>query len=560
MTKYFSTAIFVLAVCGRRDAHVDACAGVACEIKSSNNVSASADEVAVLQVKLKKTNMTQDIASMAGSVVGEADEFPNIHLATYGYHLYEGDPLPVLGGSEPVVPYMTKMDPGLKKPLFQIAYSKGRRTSDRRHTIPDGYHATVDYGCSTVFSTKKIRDVNEYMTDQSSKVSAYARAEAAIKFPPSPATKALGKSGVTVGVSGKAFARVGGSLSLQFKTMNQDKSFRDSEMYRTEAKCNAYVAAFSFAFPPETHPDFKKAVGGLGTISDSLWWLLFDEYGTHFLTTIRMGARYGSTMFVDKRKSSEMTKTAHGLGLNFQAAVGAVAKVGVKFKGKDAGLKLAKQKKLDVPLLSPKEKVAAQEMNEKYVSKNTFSIVGPALPQEGVPYWLLQVMKSPVPYSFDHEVICDHPEIASSASSYKACVKAMNSYCEGHLKSKGATCEPASEKGCYNDLDCDEDSACRSWTCVKVPVCKVTIYSGKWYGGEAYTLDAITAQKYFDGKKFSLRQGGWYDKIRGFKMSEGCEKIKLYDDYDWTEGRNDAEYYSANTYQVGYLEMTLTKM
>jgi len=105
----------------------------------------------------------------SGAFNGDAVAWPNMHYATMGYNLYEGDPLPVLNPNTYLAPGVNILDPGLKKPLFAIEYSQGRITADERHTNPDGYHATVDQGCSTIFTTKTIRDEYQYKTDQSKK-------------------------------------------------------------------------------------------------------------------------------------------------------------------------------------------------------------------------------------------------------------------------------------------------------------------------------------------------------------------------------------------------------
>jgi len=91
--------------------------------------------------------------------------FPNIHLSTLGYNKYYGNPLAKLGDSEQVKMDTFRTDPGLRKPLFKLSYSRGTATSDRRHTVPDGYYATVDNGCSTESGVKEIRSLKQYQDD-----------------------------------------------------------------------------------------------------------------------------------------------------------------------------------------------------------------------------------------------------------------------------------------------------------------------------------------------------------------------------------------------------------
>jgi len=461
---------------------------------------------------------------------GDAIPWPNIRYATMGYNVYEGDPLPVINPNTNAG--RDVLDPGLKKQVFAIEYTLGRVTGDARHTNPDGYHATVDEGCSTIFTTKTIRDEYQYKTDQTKKVSLSARVEAAVKFPPPPGK---GKGGpadkVTVGVSAKAFARAGGTLSHQWRNIEQQNNLRDQEMYRTDAKCSSYVAAYSYVKPPPTHPEFKNRVKGLGS-ADS-YFDLFDDFGTHFLTSIRMGARYGSSMFVDRSSSAEMQKTAHGLGVTVDLSVGAVAKVGVSYKSASVGLKKVVKAEAKIPLVTPKEKLAAETFKSRFVKKMTSSLVGPPMPVEGVAAWSYDVDQSPVPIQWEDEVICMHPEIVvNNNEKYLKCVDHMNNYCDKRLKSRGATCELASSKECYSDLDCEPsgEAVCRNWKCVAVPKCVVTVYKDRYKSGSSFRIPAVTSVKYLDGMVMDLKNGDFADSISSFDMSSGCQRVELADD------------------------------
>eukprot|EP00419_Tripos_fusus_P046191 CAMPEP_0172830578 /NCGR_PEP_ID=MMETSP1075-20121228/22360_1 /TAXON_ID=2916 /ORGANISM="Ceratium fusus, Strain PA161109" /LENGTH=1002 /DNA_ID=CAMNT_0013672901 /DNA_START=144 /DNA_END=3149 /DNA_ORIENTATION=+ len=467
-----------------------------------------------------------------GAFSGDAVPWLNIRYATVGYNLYEGDPLPILKPGSKLGPDgPTIMDPGLKEPLFAETYTQGRFTSDMRHTNPDGYHATVDQGCSTTFTTKTIRDEFQYKTDQSKTVSLSARVEAAIKFPPPPGKGKGPASKVTVGVSGKLFARAGGTLSHQWRDMQNGNNLRDQQMYRTSAKCSSYVAAYNYAQPPPTHPSFKKAVDSLGSAAS--YFKLFDDFGTHFLTSIRMGARYGSSMFVDKSSASAIEKTQNGIGATLDLSVGAVAKLGVSYKSTSVGIKKVKKLEAKIPLLTPKEKTAAETFKRNYVKKSTASVVGAALPTDGVAAWSFEVNNNPVPIQWESEVICQHPEIIKTDAKYTNCVMHMNSYCTQHLQAKGANCAAAAEKECYSDLDCTPSTnfQCREWKCTAVPQCQVTLYKNGHKGGVSYNLPKVTVLSHLEGMYFDLKGlQGWHDTISSFTMSDGCEKIEMAND------------------------------
>merc|ERR1719330_1288269 len=98
------------------------------------------------------------------------------------------------------------VDPGMRKPVFSIKYDKNRLTGDRRHVRPDGYFATVDYGCSEVYSTKTISDDYEMTTDRSVETSVTQTAGLDAVMPPAGDGFSLSFGGY--GVDGSAGAPV----------------------------------------------------------------------------------------------------------------------------------------------------------------------------------------------------------------------------------------------------------------------------------------------------------------------------------------------------------------
>merc|ERR1711963_593076 len=101
--------------------------------------------------------------------------------------------------------------------------------------------------------------------------------------------------------------------------------------------------------------------------SERDFFTLFDDYGTHMLTTGKFGARYGTSIFMDESQFEDARKTANGFGLSVFASVGAVAKLGVSYKKLDVGVKKVVQKMATLPLLTPQEKDAGRKFGEKYV-------------------------------------------------------------------------------------------------------------------------------------------------------------------------------------------------
>eukprot|EP00927_Polykrikos_kofoidii_P024403 TRINITY_DN2219_c0_g1_i2.p1 TRINITY_DN2219_c0_g1~~TRINITY_DN2219_c0_g1_i2.p1 ORF type:complete len:1500 (-),score=216.34 TRINITY_DN2219_c0_g1_i2:137-4207(-) len=469
--------------------------------------------------------------SPEGAVSGEAVPYPNIHLVTLGYNLFYGDPLPLL--PENADPKKLLMDPGLRKPLFKLSYDDNRLTGDRRHTQPDGYHATVDLGCSTSFSTKQIRDLSQYQTEQAQISSIGARAEVALVFPPVSAGKgkAPKKSSKLPkpGIKAKAFARVGGTMSYQTKDIQSSQRLRTSTMYSSNAKCSSYVVGLSFAKPPQTHPDFQAAVDGLND-APSAYYSLFDNFGTHMLTTVKMGGRSAANMFIDNTKANEVRSTANGFGVSLEASVGAVAKVSLTpSKGHAVGGKVAKKKEAKVNVLTPNLVSAAKDVG-RLLQRKTRSIVGPPMPAEGVDAWQDDVVARPVPMAFDSQPICEHPAITEDADTYEKCEMFMETYCDEHLKPLGGSCSASLPKECYTDLDCEDGHVCREFDCVKVPECEVTVFKDSSFRNFHYTFVKVNNLEHFGGKLVDLKNADWWDEVSSIKLSNGCSRIEAIDD------------------------------
>lgn len=456
-----------------------------------------------------------------------SEPFPNINMATLGYNIFYGDPLPIFPSTADVGEAKQLMDPGLRKPLFQIDYSKKQKTADNRHTLPDGYYATVDEGCSTAISTKEIHDMFEYRHQQSSTYSIGARAEASVAFPPANIMGG-GSNDLDLNVGGKAFARVGGTMSYQQKATQDEKKLRTNKMFKSSAKCVSYVAALSYAALPSAHQAFQTKINNLGDAQT--YYKLFDEFGTHMLTTIKFGARHGESIFIEKSNVTLAMTTANGFGLSLEASVGAVLKAKVNGMPKGSGVKKAVKKEAKVNLISPPEQKAASEL-ERLIDDRWTSIVGPPLISGSmVRTWMDDVKKDPVPISWEQREICFHPSFLADSDKEAKCFKFLGKYCEEHLKPKGSTCEPASEKSCYNDIDCKDGFRCRAFECVPLPECKVTIYDDYSYAGSSYTLPVINDEDDFGGKIFDLKIADWRNRIASVRLSDGCMKVEAVDD------------------------------
>jgi hypothetical protein len=455
-----------------------------------------------------------------------------MQLVASGYNLFYADPMPKRSSRDQVL-----VDAGLRKPVFAIKYQKGRLTGDQRHKKPDGYFASVDYGCSEVFSSKTISDSYEYTTETNLEASMTDRAGIDYTYP-APGTGFYGESAVgpdgglgfqgtgNMGLSFHGFVGAEGTLSSTQKKMRSENLFQESRIMMTSARCAAYVAGISMGDPPETDPEFKQAV--LSAKNRKAWFQIFDEFGTHYLTSVKMGARFGSTMIFQKGQYDAMISNLQTVGLE----AGPVFEVGLKLAVYTADFQGALYFKPDlkVPILKDVP-ISQQESSwtmKSHASSMIMQGVGPSMPAGMTGQWMEKVVRNPVPIRFEKLELCAHPGL--DAAQGEQCVDALKNYCESWLRAKGAQCDNQEKRECQMDSDCKQGSVCREFTCRTVPICYVHLFSDTGFRGSQLTLDPVNAVENPAGKMMNLWNDNWADEVSSIKLGRGCEKIYAVDD------------------------------
>jgi len=478
-----------------------------------------------------------------GAISGDAVPFKNIHLVMRGYNVFFADPAP----PSPSDGAALTMDPGLRKPVFDLAYGRGELTGDRRRTQPDGYHATVDTGCSMVFVSKSIRDEYEFTQEMETEIGLTAGVEASVgvtvSFPP-PGDGS--SDGPDVGVSAGAALSAGasGTLSHTNKEIRTESELREQRMERSVAKCASYVAAIEFGDFPKTHPEFQKAVDGLAGAGAEKFWDLFDDFGTHFLTSVKMGARSTVTSYFKREEYETMKSTIKGLGVSVGVAASATAGVAVGVGDAGTGKGVSAGIGASASLLSPPEQKAVETM-KKYTTKQDVSYMGPRLEAKDPGAWWQAVSENPVPIRFDKREICLHPAFDGDARS--KCVGALKGYCNGRLAAQGAPCGGIEKRECLNDLECAENHVCREYRCIAEPVCEVTLCERGCSGSSSYLFPGVTASKAPNGRIFDLENGNWWNRVESIRLSPGCRFVEAVDDDGaCVFGKGDNGRYSAS--------------
>eukprot|EP00931_Biecheleriopsis_adriatica_P059166 TRINITY_DN35363_c0_g1_i1.p1 TRINITY_DN35363_c0_g1~~TRINITY_DN35363_c0_g1_i1.p1 ORF type:complete len:1499 (+),score=286.83 TRINITY_DN35363_c0_g1_i1:42-4538(+) len=471
-------------------------------------------------------SLLDKISDMISSMSVKSTKFPNIHLITSGYNVFYMDPMPKLHNPEDI-----NLDPGLRKPVFEINYDNNMLTGDRRHKRPDGFFATIDFGCSTIFTTKSLRDQYSLAHETNMEASATSRAGVDYAMPPPLYGFSMHKDGVSVTgdspISVTAFAGVEGTLSMSQQTMRSHDLLNKNRMERSSAKCSAYSAGLDWGAPPKTAPEFEKAFSKAKSNSD--WFNIFDEYGTHFFTMVRMGARFGMSKIFSKSQYNAMWQKMNTVGLTVGPVVEAGIKLSVSNEEIDSELPSFEWKPKAAILDDvPWAMAESAEVMKAFSSMEVMQAVGPALTSSGTKDWIKSIAKDPVPIRMEKMVICVHPGLSSTQAA--ECSKAMKNYCVDHLEPKGASCDKAEKRECLDDMDCKLGYSCRQFTCMKIPKCVVTLYAETNYRGASFALEPVDGVETPDGKFIDLRNNNWNDRVDSIELGEDCKQAKLFDD------------------------------
>ena len=191
--------------------------------------------------------------------------FPNVGHALRGYNILKGNPL------------TTGVDPGFTGDIFEAIYTN-RTTSDLRYTIPEALHALKEVICQINFqdTTESISSVNKYQ-------------------------KLLG---VSVQFSGWKAAF---NADIHYKDTTQKISKQNHIFQYTESVCNVYEVNVEHYNPPKFAQGFVNGVNSLENTDDYDTYLEFvNVYGTHYLKTTYMGAKYIAETEFTKTSKWEM--------------------------------------------------------------------------------------------------------------------------------------------------------------------------------------------------------------------------------------------------------------
>jgi hypothetical protein len=209
-------------------------------------------------------------------------KFPNVGWVGHGYNIFYGNPHAT-----------NDLDPGFgADPVFALTYNDGSTTADGLWTVPD--HVSIP-GTTDACSLS-----SEGVTCQTTEAySSELQVDCSADF-----------SGF-----GAAF-----SASVDYQNVQQETSSQSSVFVSTKGVCTVYRAYINIDVHPALTDTFTNVAAALPSVynisTGPKFWSFFDLYGTHYMTQISFGARWG---YLFESTQSQWT-TLESTGLNIGAA------------------------------------------------------------------------------------------------------------------------------------------------------------------------------------------------------------------------------------------------
>lgn len=185
-----------------------------------------------------------------------AQTMTNIGYLFRGYNVIKGNPL------DP-----ERFDPGFRGKIFQAAYSEDRKTDDLRYKIPDSVDVVTKTTCRTSYSAETVSTLSDYQNSLMAKAS--------------------------VSGSGRyKVVKASFSASIEYNRVRKTLESNDKSIIKTEAMCTVYEAILQTGSPPSLTESFLNAIKEAKRTKQ--YGAFLDTFGTHFIESIDMGARYAA--------------------------------------------------------------------------------------------------------------------------------------------------------------------------------------------------------------------------------------------------------------------------
>jgi len=208
-----------------------------------------------------------------------SQKLPNIDYLSFGYNILKGNPHSTKEGG----------DPGFViERIFELSYTEQKRTQDGRYEIPDRTDVGHGESCELNFGSTGISGSEKYSHSLEEEI--------------------------TVSVSGW-----GASFKASYDYKKVQEETHDYKKLFTFAKavCEIYAASINMPLSPKLSANFIEAANDLPEDFNSQdYWEFIDNWGTHFVKQIRMGARFGC----QTKLSEEAWSSLESMGIKVEVA------------------------------------------------------------------------------------------------------------------------------------------------------------------------------------------------------------------------------------------------
>jgi len=356
-------------------------------------------------------------AFVCGVFAQEPKPMSNFGYLAMGYNIYYGNPRTTKAG----------VDPGFTTfagaPIYQQNYNGGK-SGDQRYAMPEGFSAVKDFGCALDFSSTSTYKFSNY-TDT-------LKADASVSA-----------SGVSEYGAGSF------SASGDYNSFRERIASSKQRMVSSTAECVVYYATVNTYAKPKLTDDFAAAIKQApSNYGDGSWWFdLFDHFGTHYLTSAQLGARYGFTSYFDEMSWTNVEKT--GWGVQAAASYEGDFKAGVGGGGGNA-------------------KTAQEAFDSNMAGYSEISLGATPVAGGDVNKWATQVFAEPMPIKYNLESLCEAMDTAAKKKGCQTGQKATE-YCTKRLKEQRKaldSCQNAGDIQCSWDRDCHSGNICVNSKCL----------------------------------------------------------------------------------------------
>lgn len=334
------------------------------------------------------------------SFAEEKPTFPNIDYIATGYNIFKGNPHSTRGP-----------DPGITGiPVFEFTYAHGRTTLDLVHRVPDAVYVLSTPSCNFDFETITATDTSSYQTT--------IRA--------------------SVEVQGSGFWGASFGASADFNSVKEGTKDRETTYTSSLARCTTYTVYVEDFSHLSFHKDFAKEVKNLLTEynakdENSPYISFIEKYGTHLISKLIMGGRFGILSSLDKQGMKSLSDKG------FKASISA---------GYSGIVDVSASASTEV------QKKQADAFNNARKSKRTFQVGGKPPPDfnGGTTLWAESVALNPVPIQYTLREIKTlfskdfFPRDKDIEKKHHALQNAIFTYCNEYHKLEG--CPTSYESGC----------------------------------------------------------------------------------------------------------------